>query len=90
MRYIIKGMGARLSANEVEFLPFPLKRQKPITEVMEAKSKGDALYKAYEKSGDGFWQGKIFVWFSDEPEISPLPEDQIMREMNSPTLPGLF
>lgn len=89
MKYIVNGMGAKLSADEIEFLPFCLSRQKPIKGVIEARSKEDALYKAYEELEGGFWQGDVFVWFSDEPEISPLPEDLLMRLMNCPTLPGL-
>jgi len=88
MKYLVVGMGGYVAGEFADYLPLPKKNQKLVTEVVEAKSKEDALHKAYETCEDGFWKGETFVWFAEEPTITPVPEDQMMKAIGAPMLPG--
>ena len=88
MIYKITGNGAIISAKEMaEGVEPAAETIIKINVVIDGRSV-DQLLEQYEVYG-GYWKSGLFYYFDQEPEITPIEGDLLMRSINAPMLPGL-
>lgn len=81
MWFQVTGIGALVDLED-DIEPPPA----PLTVRVEARNE-DYLLAEYGLF-EGLWVGAKFAYFQDEPDITPLPEDQNLKLMGAPMLPG--
>jgi hypothetical protein len=93
MKYLARGMGAVTpfyqivrEGDSIFVSPGCLKYQE---HWIEAANREDALCRAYEACGDGFWlPNGSYCYFDGEPEILDPPTDQLLLALGASCLPG--